>query len=193
MPRLRFAMVCASNMNRSMEAHSVLNKHRLLVRSYGVGQHVKLPGASKDSPNVYEFGTPYQSILDDLSAKDPALYARNGLLDMLRRNVAVKRAPERWQLEREHQFDVAVTFEERVMAALVEDMQTREATSMRPLLVVNIDVKDNHEEAARVAPQALWLCQKLDACECWEDSVDSIVLKFEKQHKRRATYTVCFY
>lgn len=63
---LRFAMVCASNMNRSMEAHRLALEAELNVRSFGVGQHVKLPGASQNSPNVYNFGTTYKYILDDL-------------------------------------------------------------------------------------------------------------------------------
>jgi hypothetical protein len=67
------------------------------VSSYGVGGHVKLPGASAGAPNKYEFGTPYETIFNDLKAKDEALYTRNGLLAMLARNMGVKRAPEKWQ------------------------------------------------------------------------------------------------
>ena len=51
-------------------------------------------------------------------------------------------------------YDVVVTFEERVMEVLVEDMSTREVSGLRPCLVVNLDVKDNAEEAALAAPQA---------------------------------------
>ena len=47
MGRLRFAMVCASNMNRSMEAHNVLHQAGLTVSSFGLGRHVKLPGATR--------------------------------------------------------------------------------------------------------------------------------------------------
>lgn len=159
MPKLKFAMVCASNNNRSMEAHKILkdnnlnvsvegaavplerktaldgidallpccvqalcfftrttqstkppirsplttthppsHNHTVLqVSSFGVGGHVKLPGAAANQPNKYDFGTAYEYIYNDLKAKDEPLYTRNGLLTMLSRNMGVKRAPEKWQ------------------------------------------------------------------------------------------------
>lgn len=73
MTKLRHAMVCSSNQNRSMEAHSLLKRHGLDVSSYGTGAHVKLPGPSLREPNVYDFGTPYKFMYDDLRRKDPDL------------------------------------------------------------------------------------------------------------------------
>lgn len=72
--KLRYAMVCSSNQNRSMEAHFLLKRHGFDVSSYGTGAHVKLPGPSLREPNVYDFGTPYKHMLDDLRRKDPELY-----------------------------------------------------------------------------------------------------------------------
>ena len=151
------------------------------------------------------------------------LDGRHVRAQMLHRNAGVKAAPQRWQ-DCSEPFDVAVTFEERILEQLLDglppacsprpkllksstrvcpaqrvalndgqltraaDMQKRGHSSMRPLLVINIvrarppfrcrgvragccgkradgaphagqDVKDNHEEAAKVAPQTLRLCQ----------------------------------
>lgn len=69
------------------------------MQSYGVGARVKLPGPTQKEPNVYEFGTPYEQIYNELKSKDKDLYTRNGLLNMLERNMSVKHAPQRWQDE----------------------------------------------------------------------------------------------
>ena len=44
------------------------------VRSYGTGTVVKLPGPGPEQPNIYEFGTTYQFMYEDLHRKDPHLY-----------------------------------------------------------------------------------------------------------------------
>ena len=56
MGRLKFAVVCSSNMNRSMEAHSVLLKKKYDVESFGAGDRIKIPGKSIKEPNCYPFG-----------------------------------------------------------------------------------------------------------------------------------------
>ncbi|EIE23973.1 Ssu72-like protein [Coccomyxa subellipsoidea C-169] len=192
MGKMKVAMVCASNQNRSMEAHALLKKHGFQVSSYGTNGHVKLPGTSQREPNVYDFGTPYADIYEDLRQKDENFYSRKGLLQMLQRNMGVKRAPERWQDNRDV-FDAVVTFDERIMEQLLDDFNSRPQSTMKPLLVININVEDNHEEAARVAPQTLRLCQLLEAKEDWEDGIDDVIQQFEEETGRRPIYTVCFY
>ena len=65
----RIAVICSSNMNRSMEAHRLLEKKGYNISSYGTGTRVKLPGTSHDNPNVYAFSTPYNEIYEDLYRK----------------------------------------------------------------------------------------------------------------------------
>ena len=119
-----------------------------------------------------EFGTPYRRMFDDLKRKDLELYKRNGFLQMLKRNLNVKMAPQRWQENAvDGPFDVIFTFEERVFDMVIEDLQNREPILLRNVPVVNIDIKDRHEEAAVGARLALDLCQKLEASNSWEDEI----------------------
>lgn len=177
-----------------MEAHFLFKRQGFDVSSYGTGTHVKLPGPSLREPNVYEFGTPYKYMLDELRRKDPELYKRNGILPMLKRNAAVKLAPQRWQENAaDGIFDVVITFEEKVFDMVVEDLHNRDHVLLKTVLIVNLEVKDNHEEAAIGARQTLDFCQEIEAVESWEESIDDVIASFEKQHRRKLLYNISFY
>lgn len=177
-----------------MEAHSLLKRHGFDVSSYGTGAHVKLPGPSLREPNVYDFGTPYKQMFDDLRRKDPELYKRNGILPMLKRNSGVKLAPQRWQDNAaDGSFSVVFTFEEKVFDMVLEDLHNRDHVLLKSVLVINLEVKDNHEEAAVGGQLTLELCQKIEAVESWEDSIDEIITAFEAKHRRKLVYSISFY
>ena len=164
--KLRIASICSSNMNRSMEGHKVLTAAGFNVSSYGTGTQVKLPGPSKDKPNVYDFGTPYSEILADLKSQDEQLYIRNRMVDLLERNVGIKTAPERWQDELIAKFDIVITFEERVYDAVVDEFQVRQDAVDNPLdgppvHCINIETKDTPEESEKNVKKALMLCQRV--------------------------------
>ncbi|VFQ93956.1 unnamed protein product [Cuscuta campestris] len=192
--RLRHAMVCSSNQNRSMEAHCLLKREGFNVSSYGTGQHVKLPGPSLREPNVYDFGTPYKLMFDELRRKDPELYKRNGILPMLKRNLGVKHAPQRWQDNADDgPFDVVISFEEKVFDMVIEDLHNRDQPLKKPVLAINLEVKDNHEEAAIGGRLALTLCQEIEAVESWEDAIDNIINNFERKNRRKLLYSISYY
>lgn len=73
--------VIARVLNGFSYRHSTSHGH-LQVSSYGTNGHVKLPGTSQREPNVYDFGTPYAEIYEDLRQKDEAFYSRKGLLQV---------------------------------------------------------------------------------------------------------------
>lgn len=168
--KLRFCTVCASNQNRSMEAHLRLSTAAspFPVISFGTGSLVRLPGPSITQPNVYSFdSTSYAQMYEELLSKDERLYRNNGILNMLERNRNVKWGPERFQdwvpgLPRVDHVskgdkgslgteggvvDVIITCEERCWDAVVDDLMNKGSSLNRPVHVFNIDIKDNHEEA----------------------------------------------
>ncbi len=125
--KYRYAVVCSSNVNRSMEAHVALFNNRLQVDSYGAGRFVRLPVPGGPEGRTFDFGTPYETMLQELLAnadsKAQEFYKRTKLTDILRRNHQIKRAPERWQdLEPDAVagYDIVVCFEQRIYDAVVE-------------------------------------------------------------------------
>jgi len=186
------AVVCSSNMNRSMEAHHFLAKKKFKVRSFGTGDKVKLPGTSFDKPNVYEFGVPYSEIYEDLSSKDKNYYTQNGLLHMLDRNRRIKSAPERFQACTE-QFDVIITCEERVYDQVIEFLENRESTSNVPVHVINLEIQDNHEEAVAGAFLVSDLVSMLAKTSDLDNEIDEVCYNFETENNKSILHCIMFY
>ncbi|XP_037815856.1 RNA polymerase II subunit A C-terminal domain phosphatase SSU72 isoform X2 [Lucilia sericata] len=189
---LSIAVVCSSNMNRSMEAHNFLAKKGYNVRSFGTGERVKLPGTAIDKPNVYEFGTPYDTIYNDLVSKDKQYYTQNGLLHMLDRNRRIKKCPERFQDCRE-QFDIIVTVEERVYDQVLENMESRDVVDNRPVHIFNVDIEDNHEEALMGAFLITDMINMMSKSSDLDNDIDELLQEFESRRNKTVLHSVLFY
>ena len=175
-------MDSANTFSRSMEAHLRLSLAAYPVISFGTGSLVRLPGPSITQPNVYPFNSiSYAQMYTELSSKDSRLYRANGLLTMLERNRGVKWGPERWQdwpvgrprLEHKEDrgskgveggiVDIVITCEERCWDAVVDNLLERGGPLNRPVHVINVDIKDNHEEALVGGNAILDLADTLNA------------------------------
>ncbi|KAH9499368.1 RNA polymerase II subunit A C-terminal domain phosphatase [Bulinus truncatus] len=189
---LKIAVVCSSNQNRSMEAHSFLSKKGFCVKSFGTGNMVKLPGPAPDKPNIYDFSITYDAMYRDLMQKDYELYTQNGILHMLDRNRRIKPNPERFQLSKD-KFDLIITCEERVYDQVLEDFETRERNDEQAVHIINIDIQDNHEEATIGAFMICELVTMLFASEDLDNEIDEILQEFEHKVNRPVLHTVQFY
>ncbi|GJW55217.1 putative ribonuclease H-like domain-containing protein [Tanacetum coccineum] len=131
---------------------SLLKRRVLMFVSYGTGEQCENPGPSLGRPNVMIWNSVPKQI-----------YKRNGILPMLKRNLAVKTAPQRWQENGpDGQFDVVFTFEEKVFDMVAEDLHTRDQVLLKPL----------------------------EAIDRWEDVIDDVISTFERQHRRKVSMKV---
>ena len=201
MALLRYAFICQSNVNRSVAAHKLAQEQKPedfafdKVESYGVGSGVKLPGEAADSPNRYNFDeVAYTEILEDLLSKNEAYYQKLGVIDMLRRDIEVKRGPMRWQNRKRtiDLYDVVVTFEKRVYDIVLQDLSRAHAGY--PCVVINIEVKDTAQEAVASAPDAVFLCQSIaNEGDDWESTIEDVLQSFAANRGRQVPeYDICY-
>ncbi|KAF5287741.1 hypothetical protein FQA39_LY15761 [Lamprigera yunnana] len=188
---LRIAVICSSNMNRSMEAHAFLAKKGFYVKSFGTGDKVKIPGSAVDKPNVYDFGVSYDEIYNDLLVKDKALYTQNGLLHTLDRNRRIKTHPERFQ-ESGDKFDILITCEERVYDQVLEHMESKVPSDNSIVHVINIDIQDNLEEATIGAFLISDMCLMMSKSEDLDNDIDEVLHSFEEKCERPILHSIVF-
>jgi len=189
---VKFAVVCSSNMNRSMEAHSFLQKKGFNIASYGTGAQIKIPGKSEKEPNQYPFGTTYDEIYTDLKTKDKGLYTKNGMLHIMERNRRIKKGPEKFQ-ETKNKYDVILTVEEKVYDQVLADFSEKGNQIEEPVHVINMNVVDNPEDATIGAFLLCDLASLLSVSEDLDNDIDEIVQEFESKCQREILHSVLFY
>ncbi|EDQ91937.1 uncharacterized protein MONBRDRAFT_21202 [Monosiga brevicollis MX1] len=190
----RYAVVCSSNQNRSMETHLVFQRHGFNIESYGTGSAVKLPGPSIDKPNVFGFDdTTYEDMYKQLKEQNFELYSGNGVLDMLERNMAIKPRPEKFQRQTKKRFDIILTCESRIFDEVLRDLEERDGAEGTPVHIINLDIPDNHSAATVGALNLYKLAQMMEASEDLDDDIDDIIETFQKETGEELLHALAFY
>ena len=107
---------------------------------------------------------------------------------MMQRNVVVKKAPQRFQDEKDlSKIDICICFDDRVFDAVLEsmapccfwsvDLQFRACHGMKPLLVLNMHTQDKPAMAEGGAHYAL----RLNKCQDNEQEACDIKKRFEAE------------
>ncbi|CEG40116.1 rna polymerase ii subunit a c-terminal domain [Plasmopara halstedii] len=190
-----FAMVCMNNVNRSTAAHESLSAAGLRVCSYGAGKMVAFPGKSRTDARTFDFLTAYSDMHDTLKNENAALYSNNGVLQILKRNMALKTAPERWQSLNHQQLlniNIVICLDHAMFLTVLEDIKWRiqQGLKFKQLHIICLDIVDTPEEASLGGICVLELCRLLNVqtTKLTEEFVKKTVEQFEKDNNQKLLY-----
>ena len=172
------------------------------------GSKVRLPGRTAREANVFDFGTPYTTIIQRLTRESEKAaatippttdnahhrqqteltrYHTNGIIPMLQRDALVKPAPERWVASPVLPFfNLVLTFETRVYDTILMSLMVHSSWQSRVCHVVNIETPDNTSEA-RESGQLVqqWVGELVARGERWEEGLEESLTRLQEKHGTR--------
>lgn len=200
---LRFACVCASNFNRSMAGHKALANNNFNVSSYGTNSQISISGPK--GANLYDFGTTYNEISKSLKGQEDSrgFYESQGIIDMINRNLEIKEKPERFASTFDINsasfkiFDVVFTYQRPIMQKVLLEFLSNGNRSFQLAYVINIETKDDYQNALKSAGITSKIAQKLaDIYSQGRDlteELDSILNDFVRQNNYSLSYHIVSY
>ena len=141
-----------------------------------------MPGPNKRD-NVYDFGTTYQEILDDMLKQDHPFYREYGLIDMIDRDRHIKDKPERFAhtFDRSEMFDIIFTYQERVMEKVIMEFHRNGNANFELCTVVNIETPDDHAHALESAKTTLQLAKTIEQLTSIPEEIEAALSDFVRQ------------
>ena len=89
-------------------------------------------------------------------------------------------------------FDIIVCFEDRVFEAVLDDYLNRDSVYNKSCHVINLNTKDNHEEAEKAGDLCLKFCYSVADNNDWENEITLLIETFEKMTKRKMNHVIFF-
>ena len=200
---LRFACVCASNVNRSMEGHRALSSNGFNVCSYGTNSQITMPGPDGKAI-MYDFGTTYNEIAANMKELVAGIVDNQyeQFIEMIEKDAKVKEKPERFTSTFESNsrktFDVIFTYQKTpVMEKVIQDFLSHGNMNFELCHVINIETKDDRKNALTSANHTLRLAERISEVVAQEkdltEELENILQVFIERDKLQLSCHVVAY